>query len=93
MQGEGFDYSTAYKTVNCYRFTRDFIAKYLESVHWYIDNVGEQCYYEKVLGSLIYLRDFDIRTVIVSEEMWCEIDDMSDLQRAGRFFREGDEER
>ncbi len=49
-------------------------------------NGAKISYYEKVLGSLMYLRECDIRTVEVSEEMWCEIDDAGDLARAGEKF-------
>ena len=86
MQDCNFNYTTAFKTVNCYRFTRDFVQKYLKLIRWYIETIGEQCYYEKVLGSLIYLQDFDIRIINVPEEMWCEIDNVEDLHRAERKF-------
>ena len=42
---------------------------------------------EKVLGSLIYYRESDIRIVKVPGEMWCEIDNEDDLFRANRRFR------
>lgn len=85
-QGEGFDYSSACKTVNMYRFTKAFAQKYMPLIRWYVDYMGEQSYYEKVLGSLMYLRECDIRIVKVPEEMWCEIDDAADLQRARSRF-------
>ena len=49
--------------------------------------MGRQSYYEKVLGSLIYLRECDVRIVEVPETMWCEIDDAEDLSRAEEQFR------
>lgn len=85
-QGEGFDYTNTRKTVNMYRFTKDFTAKYMPLIKWYVENIGENSYYEKVLGSLIYLRECDIRTVEVPAEMWCEIDDAGDLERARKKF-------
>ena len=88
-QGEGFDYTNAFKTVNIYKFTRDFMSRqYAPLIRWYVENVGENIYYEKVLGSLIYYRESDIRIVKVPEEMWCEIDNEDDLFRANRRFRE-----
>ena len=88
-QGEGFDYTNAFKTVNMYKFTRDFMSRqYAPLIRWYVENVGENIYYEKVLGSLIYYRESDIRIVKVPEEMWCEIDNEDDLFRANRRFRE-----
>jgi len=81
-QNEGFDYTNKRKTVNMYRFTKEFTAKYMPLVEWYVKHMGEQSYYEKVLGSLMYLRECDIRVVEVPEEMWSEIDDAADLERA-----------
>ena len=49
--------------------------------------MGENSYYEKVLGSMIYLRECDIQVVEVSESMWCEIDDYDDLERAKAIFK------
>lgn len=85
-QGEGFDYTNAKKTVNMYRFTKDFVGKYMPLIKWYVENMGENSYYEKVLGSMMYLRECDFRIVEVPEEMWCEIDDAEDLERARKKF-------
>ncbi len=85
-QGEDFDYSSTRKTVNMYRFSASFAAKYMPLIRWYVERMGEQSYYEKVLGSLIYLRECDARIVEVPEEMWCEVDDMDDLARARARF-------
>ena len=85
-QGIDFDYSQTKKTVNMYRFTKAFTAKYMPLIKWYVDNMGEQSYYEKVLGSLMYLRECDIRIAEVPEEMWCEVDDAADLERARARF-------
>lgn len=85
-QGLDFDYTQTKKTVNMYRFTKAFTAKYMPLIKWYVENMGEQSYYEKVLGSLMYLRECDIRIVEVPEEMWCEVDDTADLERARARF-------
>ena len=50
--------------------------------------MGENSYYEKVLGSLLYYRECDARIVEVPENMWCEIDDADDLERARKQFNE-----
>ncbi|MCR5023742.1 MAG: phosphocholine cytidylyltransferase family protein [Lachnospiraceae bacterium] len=85
-QGEDFNYSCCRKTVNMYRFTKDFVKEYISLVKWYVENAGEQSYYEKVLGSLMYLREHEVRIVEVPEESWCEIDDAEDLARARERF-------
>lgn len=90
-QDQGFDYTFARKTVNMYRFSKDFLIKYMQLIKWYVENMGEQSYYEKILGSMIYLRESDVRIVEVPETMWCEIDDANDLQRARRLFDKRDE--
>lgn len=87
-QGENFDYSPTRKTVNMYRFTKGFAMKYMPLIKWYVEKIGENSYYEKVLGSLMYLRECDIRIVEVPEEMWCEVDDADDLMRARKRFGE-----
>ena len=85
-QGEGFDYSDTRKTVNMYRMTKEFTLKYAPLIRWYVENMGEGSYYEKVLGSLMYLRECDIRVAEVPEDMWREVDDVQDLERARAHF-------
>ena len=41
---------------------------------------------KKILGSIIYLKDSNVIIAEVSEDMWCEIDDVSDLERANKKF-------
>ena len=85
-QKDGFNYNDCLKTVNMYKFSKDFVIKYMHLIEWYVENMGEQSYYEKVLGSLIYLQESDVRVVEVPEEMWCEVDDADDLERARKRF-------
>lgn len=86
-QGPGFDYTNMKKTVNMYRFEKCFVRdKYMPLVKWYAENMGENSYYEKVLGSLLYYRECDARIVEVPDTMWCEVDDMEDLNRARARF-------
>lgn len=85
-QPEDFDYSNANKTVNIYKFSKQFVERYLKLIKWYVENVGVDSYYEKVLGSMIYLRDFDVRIVKVPETSWFEIDDLQDLSFVRSIF-------
>ena len=88
-QGPDYDYAKARKTVNLYKFEKAFISqKYMPLIKWYVENMGENSYYEKILGSLIYYRECDVRVVEVPASMWCEIDDMADLERARTIFGE-----
>ena len=86
-QNKDFDYSKAYKTVNMYKFSKTFVLKYMNLIKWYIQNMGENSYYEKVLGSMIYLQENDFKPVIIDESDWCEIDDAEDLKRAELMFK------
>ena len=88
-QDADFDYAPTRKTVNMYKFEKDFVKnKYMPLIRWYVESMGENSYYEKVLGSLMYYRECDFRIVEVPEEMWCEVDDADDLARARARFGE-----
>ena len=79
FQGEGFDYDSAWKTVNIYYFDREFMAKFSRMLELYVETGNLNNYYELVLGALIYYGDDDIRIVVVDENDWFEIDDERDL--------------
>ena len=85
-QRPGEDYTDAKKTVNMYRFSASFAERYMQLSRWYVENMGETSYYEKVLGSMMYLRECDIRVVEVPASAWCEIDDADDIRRAEHWF-------
>ncbi len=88
-QEEGFDYSQTRKTVNMYKFSGDFVKnKYMPQIRWYVEAMGENSYYEKVLGSLMFYRECDMRIVEVPADMWREVDDADDLARARAHFGE-----
>lgn len=88
-QGADFDYANALKTVNIYYFRQEFLSKKLApAVELYVSNGDLNNYYELIIGSLIYLGDDDIQTILVDEKEWFEIDDEHDLQIAinhGKF--------
>ena len=81
-QGKSFDYGKVLKTVNIYRFSKRFLSKYIPLLQWYTRTMGENCFYEKVLGALIYLQECDVRVLKTDKDTWCEIDDMQDLEHA-----------
>lgn len=85
-QDSDLNYQCARKTVNLYRFTSKFLKAYAPMIKWYVENISEDSYYEKVLGGLIYLREYDVRVTEVPENAWCEIDDAEDLERARKRF-------
>ena len=81
-QNGDFNYANAKKTVNIYKFSKTFIKKYIALINWFVNNIGVNSYYETALGMMVYLKEFDIKTVNVSESCWYEIDDAKDLERA-----------
>ncbi len=86
-QRDNFDYSKSLKTVNIYKFSTDFIKKFINLIKWYCENMGTNCYYEKLLGAMIYLREDDFHIVKVSDALWCEIDNEQDLEKANEKFK------
>ncbi|MBR1442950.1 MAG: phosphocholine cytidylyltransferase family protein [Firmicutes bacterium] len=88
-QNKGHDYSKFYKTVNIYYFNKNFINnKYMPLIKWYVENMGEKIYYEKVLGSLIYYHECEVCSLIVNKDKWQEIDNESDLKSAEKKYNE-----
>ncbi|MBR6408565.1 MAG: phosphocholine cytidylyltransferase family protein [Clostridia bacterium] len=87
-QNDGFDYTNMLKTVNVYKFKRDFLLdKLFPAVELYVRTQSVNSYYELVLGSLIYYGNQDIETVEIDESRWAEVDDADDLAAAEEKFR------
>lgn len=85
-QEKSLDYSGDKKTVNVYKFSKNFIKdKLYPQMQFYLENGDRQSYYELAIGALIFWRKFDIEVVEVPEEEWCEIDNMDDLKRANEM--------
>lgn len=82
-QDENFDYSDKRKTVNIYKFKKDFFTKALGPVLKKEVAAGNvNSYYELCLREIILSKKWDIRVMNVPESYWCEIDDAEDLARA-----------
>lgn len=88
------DISNYYKTVNIYKFSKDFSRKYyvpiLES---YSEILGRNEYYEQILRIIILLNRAEllVEAIIKAEtvlpgEAWYEIDDLADLDIAESIF-------
>lgn len=86
FQGADFDFSDALKTVNIYKFTKDFLKnKFYPAIETYVRTQDLDNYYEFVLGSLVYYGN-DIRVLKVDESEWAEVDSLSDLKAAEKKF-------
>lgn len=76
-----------YKTVNLYKFSREFSQKYyVPFLEAYSQALGNNEYYEQVLRVITMLDDPQIRAKKLSGEKWYEIDDEQDLDIASSMF-------
>lgn len=81
------DVGSYYKTVNIYKFSRDFsCAKYIPFLEAYTRAVGNNEYYENVLRIISFLNSKDLKAMPISNEKWYEIDDKQDLDIAEALF-------
>jgi len=82
-----YDMSSLYKTVNVYKFSKEFLQKiYLPELRKYILEYGKNEYYEMVLKEIIakcpgLLFGYEL------ESLWYEIDTMKDLENAEKIFK------
>lgn len=87
MQGEHFDFSDMYKTLNIYKFDGGFCrSTFRELLSWYARTVDRTCYYELILGILIYMQQVEVHAEILDGERWAEIDDPNDVSAAEFLF-------
>ena len=76
-----------YKTVNVYRFSREFAEKYyIPFMDAYRHAMGENEYYEQVLRIITLLDEPLISAMCLNDEKWYEIDNEEDLNNASRLF-------
>ncbi len=80
------DTDSYYKTVNIYKFSKDFIVNhYLPFLNAYIKVLGENEYYEQVLRVITLIDKCDIKALPI-DGLWYEIDDVQDLRIAETIF-------
>lgn len=92
VPGSRFKYSDIgdyYKTVNIYKFSRNFCVKqYIPFLKAYVHALGCNEYYEQVLRVITILDNVEIRAKRLSGQKWYEIDDTQDLDIAEALFEE-----
>jgi histidinol-phosphate/aromatic aminotransferase/cobyric acid decarboxylase-like protein/choline kinase len=87
LQPENFDFSDKYKTLNIYKFSKELCeTSFKKLLVYYARTIDNNCYYELILGILIYMQKETIHAVIVEGESWSEVDDPNDLQVAEFAF-------
>ena len=83
-----------YKTVNIYKFSRDFSRhKYVPFLEAYSKAVGNNEYYEQVLRVITFLDKSELKALPIAHEKWYEIDDIQDLDIASTLFAKGEEQK
>ncbi len=87
-----FETENYYKTVNIYKFSKDFSKNYyVPFLEAYQKAFGKNEYYEQVLKVLSFLSSSTLKGLPVSGDDWYEIDDPADLSIAENRFASGKE--
>jgi len=87
LQSADFNFKDKYKTLNVYKFGKDFInGNFKKIITYYAKTIDDNCYYELILGLLIYMQQEGIHSEIVEGENWAEVDDPNDLSNAEFLF-------
>lgn len=82
--------SSYYKTVNIYKFSREFFKQYyLPFLEAYMQSCGLNSYYETVLKVISNLSHTNLKAMLMGNMPWYEIDDEQDLDIAGVLFKKG----
>lgn len=87
LQDEKFNLFDKYKTLNIYKFSKDFcVNEFKKLLVYYAQTIDDNCYYELILGILIYMQRQDIFCEIIANNRWVEVDDPNDLISAEFSF-------
>ena len=87
------DTASYYKTVNIYKFSREFSSDhYVPFLEAYLRVLGNNEYYEQVLRVITLIDTCNFKALPLSGQKWYEIDDVQDLRIAEAIFA-GDEDR
>jgi histidinol-phosphate/aromatic aminotransferase/cobyric acid decarboxylase-like protein/choline kinase len=86
-QPSDFSFADKYKTLNMYRFSAAFCRDRLRKLlTYYARTFDDNCYYELMLGILIYMGQASIHAEVIEDERWAEVDDPNDLRVAEFTF-------
>ncbi len=87
LQDDQFNLFDKYKTLNIYKFSASFCQKeFKKLLIYYAKVIDDNCYYELILGILIYMQRQDIYCEIIENHKWVEVDDPNDLKGAEFVF-------
>lgn len=89
LQEIDFNFEDKYKTLNIYKFSKPFCeSTFKRLLTYYARVIDDNCYYELVLGILIYMQREVIYAEKLDHEQWAEMDDPNDLTIAKFIFEE-----
>ncbi|MDP3395317.1 MAG: aminotransferase class I/II-fold pyridoxal phosphate-dependent enzyme [Methanoregula sp.] len=89
LQKGDFNFSDKYKTLNIYRFSKEFCKNtFFKLLSFYSNVIDNNCYYELILGILIYMQRENIYAEVLDGERWSEVDDPNDLRVTEFIFHE-----
>jgi len=87
IQDKNFSYENKYKTLNIYKFSNEFCKNVFKKLlNFYVNSIDDNCYYEYILGVLIYIQKETIYAELIQDEKWAEVDDVNDLDIAEYIF-------
>ena len=87
LQDSNFSFSDKYKTLNIYKFSKEFTNDiFSKLINYYAEMIDDNCYYELVLGILIYMQKENIYSLLVDNKDWIEVDDTNDVRIAEYKF-------
>lgn len=85
------DIDVYYKTVNIYKFSKEFSQKeYVPFLEAYSKVMGNNEYYEQVLRVITMVHNSSLKALDIEDKKWYEIDDIQDLDIASAIFSEHD---
>ena len=87
LHDKEFNFKDKYKTLNIYKFSNKFVfGEFKKMLSFYAANIDSSCYYELILGLLIYMNREKIYAIEVDSYDWAEVDDPNDLSVAEFIF-------
>ncbi len=87
LQQGDFSFADKYKTLDIYKFSREFCeSTFRRLLTYYARVIDDNCYYELILGILIYMRKATIAAEILENVPWAEVDNPNDLRTAQFVF-------
>ena len=87
LQGSNFNFADKYKTLNIYKFSKEFCnGTFKNLLTYYSKVIDSQCYYEVILGIIIAMQREVIHAEILEGDCWAELDDPNDFNSANYLF-------